>query len=110
CDSSTARTTRIAYDSPSKNFCTPATMAAAAERCPPPVSDEMIRIFGIRCCCWDILVEIGYRQARVFCLLHCLARLLHLALQFLDLDQVTGIERKRRLITIRLVPVEAAIE
>src|SRR5882757_4086733 len=49
CDSSTAFTTRTAYDWPSKNFCTPATIAAAAERCPPPVSEEMIRILGIRC-------------------------------------------------------------
>src|SRR5437588_2474490 len=46
CDSSTARTTRTACESPSQNFCTPATIAAAAERWPPPVSEEMIKIFG----------------------------------------------------------------
>src|SRR5215213_2953772 len=45
-DSSTAFTTRTAYESPPQNFCTPATMAAAADLCPPPVSDEMIKIFG----------------------------------------------------------------
>ena len=37
------------------------------------------------------LIQVGYRHSCVFCFLHCLARLLHLALQLLDLDQVPGL-------------------
>src|SRR6266478_3475050 len=63
-DSSTAFTTRPAYDWPSKNFCTPATIAAAAERCPPPVSDEIIRILGMRC-------DTGKNRSLYFVLCSC---------------------------------------
>src|SRR6266404_256725 len=126
-DSSTAFTTRTAYDWPSKNFCTPATIAAAAERWPPPVSDEMIRILGMRCDIeknsslvfglWSLVFGLwssiydsrftihdsrSYRHALCFRPqpIHFFPRLLHFLFQLLDLDQVAGIERQRRIIAV----------
>src|ERR1044071_7316696 len=110
-DSSTARTTRTAYESPPQNFCTPATMAAAADLCPPPVSDEMIRIFGALG--RDIAPRVtsgfdGESVRPLFISAELLARLLHLALKALDLDEVLRVEGERRVVAIRLVRAEAA--
>ena len=54
---------------------------------------------------WQL--AIGNRQFFLF--LHRLARLLHLPLELLDLDQVTGIERQRRVVTIRLMRTETSV-
>ena len=81
-------------------------MATAAERCPPPVSDEMIRILGTLA----RNMSFGFDR-QTFCprlvALELFARLLHLALQTLDLDEVLRVERERRVIAVRLVRAEA---
>src|SRR5262245_11693630 len=104
----------MAYDSPSRKFCTPATIAAAAERWPPPVSDEMIKILGTRgegsstkgppftlfswyrlFTAWlSLRLESLHCNALRFTLrtIYILARLLHLSFEFLNLNQVLGIE------------------
>src|ERR1044071_9931009 len=87
-------------------------MAAAADLCPPPVSDEMIRIFGALG--RDIAPRFtsGFDGEAVrlrFLLRELLTRLLHLALKALDLDEVLRVERKRRVVAVRLVRAEAAV-
>src|SRR5215213_4382603 len=106
-----ARTTRTAYDWPLKNFWTPATMAAAAERWPPPVSDEMIRIFGTR----SLNIPLQRAPSRLdgdapgLRLARAEPRLLHLALKLLNLNQVLRVKRQARVIAVGLVRAEAAV-
>src|SRR6185369_24775 len=121
---------RIAYDSPFTKLSTPATIAAAAERCPPPVSEEMMRIFGPLG-----FISLWHRLHSVFPLnnhrlksvpltvrvhrdsvrllidpgRHIARRLFHLALQLLDPDQMLRVERQRRVITVGLMRAEATI-
>src|SRR5258708_37221247 len=93
----------------------PATIAAAAERWPPPVSEEMIRIFGLLS---DIEPRVRlYEYSRTFpqldpnpdavrswlSAIKLLARLLHFAFELLDLNQMLRVERQRWVITIRFV-------
>src|SRR5882724_5390538 len=88
----------------------PATIAAAAERWPPPVSEERIRIFGafgfIKTCLSSNRDSIGLwfsLRAQIS------TSLLHLALDLLDLNQVLRIERQRRVIAIGFMAAEATI-
>lgn len=47
CDSSTALTIRTTGEPPFQIFSKPSANAWAADRCPPPVSEEMMRILGV---------------------------------------------------------------
>src|SRR5436190_13750794 len=132
CDSSTARTTRTAYDSPFTKLSMPATIAAAAERWPPPVSDEMMRIFGAfgftseACIRGRFKLRLNINRPLpqavlplrlhdnsvglfIHPLFHFAPRFLHFPLQFFDLDQMLWVERQGRIVTIRFMRAETAV-
>ena len=69
----------------------------AAERCPPPVSEEMIRIFGTLASLMLVSCYSGAYGQPVHLLLslvHVTAGLFHFAFKLLDFDQMCWIERQ----------------